>query len=211
MLLYLVRHGETEWNADRRFQGQRDTPLSEKGRMQAGIVARALAERQFSALYSSDLSRAAETAEIIADPHGLSPLHDIRLRELSFGEWEGLSLLEVTERWPEMAAAWRADSLRTRPPGGETPEGIRQRVAVFIDEIIMRHPDDHSVCIVGHGGSLRALVAHVLSADLSIYRALHLDNCSISIIRISEGKPSLLLLNDVCHLTRQDSAAPRTV
>jgi alpha-ribazole phosphatase/probable phosphoglycerate mutase len=209
MLLYLIRHGETAWNADGRFQGQRNTPLSETGRAQAGVVARALASRHFDALYASDLARAAETADIVAAPHRLSPIHDLRLREVSFGEWEGMSLPEVTERWPEAIAAWRADSLRTRPPGGETLESVLQRVADFTEELTRQHPNS-DLCIVGHGGSLRAMVAHALGADLSIYRALRLDNCSISIIKVSDGRPSLLLFNDVCHLEQQISAAPRT-
>jgi len=199
MLLYLIRHGETAWNADGRFQGQTDTLLNDIGRAQAGVVARIMDDWHVDAVYSSDLARAAETAEIIAATHGLIPIPDVRLREISFGEWEGLSLAEATERWPDIVASWRADSLHTRPPGGETQEAVRQRVVEFTAEIVRQHPEG-SICVVGHGGSLRMLVAQILGTDPTIYRRLRLDNCSISVVRFYEEKASLLLLNDICHL-----------
>lgn len=198
-VLYLVRHGETEWNTDGRFQGQRDTPLSETGRDQARRTARALAGRHFDAVYTSDLARAADTAACIAALHDLAPIPDARLREVFFGEWEGLSLAEVTERWPEIVAAWRADSLRTRPPGAETVQQMLERVSAFMDAVCRRYPDGE-LCIVGHGGSLRGLLVHALGGDPALYRRLRLDNCSISIIRAVEDRWSLLLLNDTCHL-----------
>lgn len=200
--LYLVRHGETAWNVGGRFQGQQNTPLSKVGRAQADAVARALADRHFAALYTSDLARSVETAAIIAAPHGMTPIPDARLREAHFGEWEGLSITEVTERWPEVVAAWRADSLRTRPPGGETLEGVQRRVVEFTEAVIRQYSAG-GLCIVGHGGSLRAIVTHALGDNMTIFRRLRLDNCSISIVNVRDGQISLMLFNDICHLGPQ--------
>jgi alpha-ribazole phosphatase/probable phosphoglycerate mutase len=204
-ILTLIRHGETAWNAEGRFQGQMNTPLNDTGRRQAHIIAHALADRHFDLIYTSDLARAAETAAIVAHPHGLVPIPDTRLREAYFGEWEGLSLPEITARWPEIVSAWRADSLHTRPPGGETLEQVQARVIDFLHATVREHPED-DICIVGHGGSLRAIIAYALGADLSIFRRLRLDNCSLTKIKVTDHNFSLVQFNDICHLNTQ---APR--
>lgn len=198
-ILYLVRHGETAWNAGGRFQGQQDTPLNETGCAQARSAAEALSGRHFNAIYTSDLARAAETAASIAAPHDLVPIPYTRLREAFFGEWEGRSVAEVTERWPDIIAAWRADSLHTRPPGGETLQQVLARVTDFTDEVLRQYPDGE-LCIVAHGGSLRALLVYALGGDEVLFRRLRLDNCSISIVRVTGDRWSLLLFNDTCHL-----------
>lgn len=195
----LVRHGETCWNADGRFQGQQDIALNDTGRQQARRTAAALATEPFAACYTSDLQRAWETAEILAAPHGLTPVRDPRLREASFGAWEGCVLAEIATRWPEALAAWRADSLRTRPPGGETLEAVQTRVAAALHELLARHADE-SVLLVGHGGSARAIIVEALGTTLEIYRRLHLDNCSVSVIQANEYGYRLYTLNDTCHL-----------
>lgn len=206
LTIYLVRHGETAWNADGRFQGQQDVSLSERGCQQAQTVAATMTSLPLQAIYTSDLRRSAETAEAIAAPHRLAVIPDRRLREAFFGEWEGLTLPQIAARWPEIVAAWRADSLRTRPPGGETLEQVQARVAEALAAIVQAHPHG-TIAIVGHGGSVRAIIATVLGADLSIFRRLRLDNCSISSVRVDdEGRYSLTGMNDICHLGPQ---APR--
>lgn len=203
--LYLIRHGETSWNADGRFQGHRNTPLNDTGIAQARMVARELATYRIDVLYTSDLARAAQTAELIAAEHTAPLIADVRLREAFFGEWEGLTLPEINERWPEILTAWKEDSLRTRPPGGETLEQVQARVVEAVREMVDRHPNAH-VAIVGHGGSLRAVIALALAADLSIFRRLRLDNCSVSTLTVRDGQYALTQMNDICHL---DTRAPR--
>ena len=198
-MLYLVRHGETSWNADGRFQGQQDSPLSEIGRIQAQATATALAPLPLDAVFTSDLARAAETATAIAAPRALTPIPDARLREAHFGEWEGLTLDDVARCWPEALAAWRADSLNNRPPGGEGIAQVYQRVMSMTQEVLTRYPEG-AVAIVGHGGSLRAIVVFVLEAALTVYRRIRLDNCSITSISVREDRFVLLSLNDTCHL-----------
>ena len=198
--LYLIRHGETTWNVDGRFQGQRDSPLNDLGVAQARLVAAALGDRPLDAVYTSDLDRAAMTAALIAAPHDLTPIADIRLREVCFGEWEGYLISEVRERWPEAYAAWRKDSLHTRPPGGETVEAVQARVTDFLRMVLDTYQQGQ-VAIVGHGGSLRALITLALGADLSVFRRFRLDNCSLSTLEVTDGQFTLLRLNDICHLT----------
>jgi len=200
--LYLIRHGETAWNAEGRFQGHRNTPLNEVGIQQAHHVARELAHYSLDAIFTSDLARAAQTAEIIAAHHAAPVIADRRLREAYFGEWEGLTLDEITTRWPDILAAWRQDSLHTRPPGGETLEQVQLRVVELLMELLSRYPDEH-VAIVAHGGALRAIIAYALVADLSIFRRLRLDNCSITTITVRDGEFSLIQMNDICHLGLQ--------
>jgi probable phosphoglycerate mutase len=197
--LLLVRHGETAWNADMRIQGHADIPLNDAGLAQARAAARAVADRPLAAVYTSDLMRAWQTADLVAAPRGLTAIRDLRLREASFGEWEGLTRPDIVARWPELAAAWQKDSLRTRPPGGETLEAVQARVVAFVDEIHARHPDDE-IAIVAHGGSLRAIILHTLGGDLTIARRLRFDNCAVSTVEIDHGRYTLTGFNDTCHL-----------
>jgi alpha-ribazole phosphatase len=163
------------------------------------MVAEYLTHFHFDAIYTSDLRRAAETAALIAAPHLLTPIPDTRLREAHFGEWETLTMPEITQRWPEIVTAWKADSLRTRPPGGETLEQLQERVVSLVHEIVERYPDGH-VAIAAHGGSLRAIIAYALGATLTIFRRIRLDNCSLSIVKAEPDRYVLMRLNDVCHL-----------
>jgi broad specificity phosphatase PhoE len=136
--LLLVRHGETEWNRTRRFQGHADPPLNETGRGQARALAAELAGERIAFVYASDLARARETAEIIAAPHGLPVVVEPGLREIDVGSWMGLTREEVDGR------AW----------DGETREAHSERVLGAILQIASRH-EDGGVLIVTHGGSIR--------------------------------------------------------
>jgi broad specificity phosphatase PhoE len=143
--ILVARHGETDWNLERRWQGWADPPLNENGRAQARELAAQLAEVPFDAVYSSDLRRAHETAEIVAAPHGVPVIADARLREVDVGSWSGLLHTEVAERYP--------DGVRT---DGETPEQHAERVRKAVEEIA-RENDGRRILIVTHGGSIRAL------------------------------------------------------
>ena len=197
--LYLIRHGETVWNAERRIQGHQNSSLNVLGRAQARAAATALSPFPLAAIYTSDLGRAAETACIIAAPRHLSPIQDLRLREAYFGAWEDHTIEEISQRWPDIYIAWRNNSLQTRPPGGETLEQVQARVAAFVDEIVEKYPTQH-IAIVGHGGSLRAIVAMALGADLAIFRHFRIENGALSVVQWHEGKTSLLRLNESGHL-----------
>jgi broad specificity phosphatase PhoE len=197
--MVLIRHGETDWNRDRRIQGQTDIELSERGREQARLLALRLEREPIQAIYSSDLLRASRTAEPIAAalelPVHTSPL----LREVSFGAWEGLTASEVEAGWPVEYAAWREDSVRHRAPDGERIEELQLRAMRCATEILTAHPGQ-TVAVVAHGGSVKAILCGVMGFSLSLWRRLRLDNTSISRILFAPLGPTLVTYNDVCHL-----------
>lgn len=138
--LYLIRHGETPWNVEGRYQGQLDPPLTENGHRQAQATAEALSAIKFDAIYSSDLARAKLTAEALADKIGL-PIHlDQRLREIHQGEWQGVLIGDIRAGWPEAITGWESDPWRHSPPGGETLPQLQDRVFTAIDDMARQHP-----------------------------------------------------------------------
>lgn len=201
--LFLVRHGETDWNLQMRFQGQTDVELNARGVEQAEAIASRLREEPLRAVYSSDLRRAMQTAQSIARYHGLYPVADADLRELSYGVWEGMSREEIlASEWAELFEKYRRDSLRYRPPGAEYPEQILERSRRVLQRIRHEHHEG-TVCIVGHGGSLRALICVALSAPLETFRHIRLDNASLSAIECRDDRMWVSLINDTCHLTQE--------
>ena len=177
--LLLARHGETEWNATHRWQGRTGPPLNTVGRQQARDLAAKLASVELVAIYTSDAIRARETADVVAGPRHLSVVTDARLREVDFGEWEGLTRSEINERYAEAFDAWDACKLST-PTGGETDMQMSSRVLDVLHEIARRHPVG-PVLVVTSGGPIRAAQAHAAGIDQSVAR-LHferVDNCAV--------------------------------
>ena len=151
--IYLARHGQTDWNAQRRWQGHADPPLNEAGRRESRALGATLAGCGIARVYSSDLARARETAEIVGRVLAVEVVLDARLREVDVGEWSGLTLAEVEERYPEGLARRRAGG--TGWAMGEPFEVMAARVVDALAEIAGRHPGE-SVLAVSHGGPLRA-------------------------------------------------------
>lgn len=148
--LILIRHGETKWNVEGRWQGQADTPLNERGREQACQLARELSGVDIQAIYSSDLQRAMETAQPLALAAGLQIHTDVRLREINQGEWQGLRLNEIQARYAELYQRREQDPLDIAPPGGESILQMQQRAFKVLDEILQQHAGE-TVAIVCHG------------------------------------------------------------
>jgi broad specificity phosphatase PhoE len=186
MTLLIVRHGETDWNNDGRWQGHADTPLNERGREQARKLAESL--DGVDAVYSSDLARARETAEILAEPLGLDVRLDPRLRERAFGAWEGLTSMEIESRFADDHRRWLAGE-SFGAPDAEPFEAVRERVQDFLDETLHKHPSG-TVLVVTHGGSAR--VAYALASGLD-YVTDHwsippVSNCGVVRYAVREGK-----------------------
>jgi len=157
--LYLIRHGQTDWNIEGRWQGHADVPLNDRGRAQAENIARSLANVGLVAIYSSDLVRAHETAKALARTTGL-PIHlDARLREIHQGEWQGLLVSEIQQRYGEAFHARHANPLTVAPPGGETVLQVKERVIAALEDIITRHPAER-VAVVSHGFALAVVQVH---------------------------------------------------
>ena len=196
--LMLVRHGETEWNLQRRYQGQTDIPLSELGKRQAEFIAMRLAGQKIDAIYASDLKRAWETAGFIAEKNGLDVSSEPRLRELKFGILEGLTFDEAEAQYPEMITAWLEDFNNT-PEGGETIDQFNARIVALLDDLKNKH-DEQVVLLVGHGGSLSEFLRVVLELSPDKRWYLELENASLSEVLIAEDYVSLRRMNDTCHL-----------
>lgn len=157
--LWLVRHGQTDWNLAGRWQGQSPQApgLNEAGRAQALALRSQLVGRQVSAVYSSDLLRARQTAELLADPLGLPVKLDPRLREMDLGDWEGLLSNEISARFPQLLMERDCDPIHTSAPRGETPGFVAERVVSALDDIVLNHCGE-PVLIVAHGISLAAIL-----------------------------------------------------
>jgi len=157
--LYLIRHGETDWNVEGRWQGHADVPLNERGLQQAAQIAQKLTGAGLAAIYSSDLQRAQETAQAISAATRLPVQTDPRLREINQGEWQGLLAEEVEARYGDILRRRRLDPLDTGPPGGETVKQVLGRVIAAIDEIRRHHPLER-VAVVSHGFALALVRVH---------------------------------------------------
>ena len=197
--LLLVRHGETPWNLDGRLQGSTDVDLSEKGREQARLVGRRLSTTAIDLAYSSNQSRARETAEIILEGRDV-PLHAIpELRERSHGVFEGLTAKERRQRYPDMFAASLLNNLDFAPTGGETFRQTNRRMAAWAQDFRDAYLD-RTVLVVGHGGTLRAAILGWLDLpDHTTFRFI-MANCSLSIIDTYPDNAVLRLYNDTSHL-----------
>ena len=203
--LILVRHGETDWNLEGRYQGQADLPLNERGREQAKLLAERLRGERIEAIYASDLSRAFETAKIIAEVVGQEVKTLESLREVDTGVWTGLTLEEVESRYPRHLREWRADPLGVKRLEGESYLELFERTIAATREIVEAHPDQ-TVLIVGHGGNMKCIILDALGvgADRATEIASRFasDNASLHILQYDEDGVLIQTLNDACHLDR---------
>ena len=223
MRLLLARHGESVWNAERRFQGHTDIALSERGRAQAEALGRALRGYKVAAVYVSPFARARETAELalrelgaVAQPvtedrdgsagavpsvwgsggHIGAPRVVDELRELSLGDWEGCTVDEVRAQEGDPYRAWLRAPHDCPPPGGEPLPVVSARVRVAIDRIAAAHPNGEDVLIVSHGGVISVYACALLGCSFNQLWKLRVDNASLTVVR----PPRLVSLNDTTHL-----------
>ena len=198
--LYLIRHGETEWNSEHRAQSYTDIPLSDVGRQQAQCTAERLKNIDFDIAYSSDLSRSKETASIILGKRNI-PVNTTRsLREYNKGVFEGLHRSEYSLRYPDQYQASLTQDLDFAPDLGESARQVHDRVSEFGTFITSQYPND-DILITGHGGSLRALLIHLLSLSIETTWQLATSNCSLTIIYTYPDDNVLHLYNDTSHLS----------
>jgi probable phosphoglycerate mutase len=185
--VYLARHGESDWNVERRWQGNADRPLTELGRRQADELAERLASTPLDAVYSSDLLRARETAEAVARRQGLEVRTLAALREVDVGSWSGLTRDEVEERFPAAFATWREGGHGWED--GEAYEQMADRVVAAVLEIAGSHPG-RSVLVVAHGGPIRALHSVALGLDIAEHRRLKpvAVNAHLSRLHVEDGR-----------------------
>jgi broad specificity phosphatase PhoE len=200
MRLYFSRHGMTEWNDDGKMQGRTDVPLNEAGILQARLLAQKLAHIPLKAIYSSPLSRAMRTAEIIARPHNLEVIAVPALQEADFGKWEGLTIEEIKSGWGDELERWYEG--KSLPPEGEGILEMQRRVVEFIEELKEKHKGEE-ILLVAHGGPIRAFVCHILGT-LKPFRRIKQANANINIFDyFEEWGWQIVVLNDTCHLAEE--------
>ena len=199
MRLYLVRHGQTAWNAEEKAQGHTDIPLDETGIKQAECLAEMLADEPIQLVLSSDLQRSAKTAEVIGSRLGVEIERTMQLRERSFGELEGLPYKEVHRRLGKETIEQGLDSWHSEvPPGGESMQMMWDRIRP-VTERLMKEPAN--TLVVSHGGTSCLLLAQLIRGDINTARAFRFHNCTVTeLFRRSDGLFQLIRFNDASHL-----------
>lgn len=205
MRLIFVRHGETGWNTERRYQGHQPIPLNEHGRWQAQCAGTRLNEVGATALYASDIARAWETAQIIANATGLIPQAWPWFREIDDGAWAGHTPEELDARYPEHMAAMRAAPDTTVRLEGESYAQLQQRMISGFTALVEQHRHT-TVIAVSHGGAIRALICHLLGIPLAHFGRLWLENGAFAEIVPHGDAWRVLRLNDTAHLHNQHFA-----
>ncbi len=194
-----MRHGVTEYNSTRRFAGYSDVEMSAAGYRQVERLRDNLKDEKIDAVYSSDLRRALATAEVIAAGREVNIVACSELREVNYGDAEGLTFDEISRRYPELAESIADFDLQLEFPGGEHFTGFIERTCHFLDRL-HKHEPSETVLIVSHSGPLRALVCHLLGIDQSHWRQIRIDNASLSIMETYPNRVIISLLNGTAHL-----------
>lgn len=205
--IYLIRHGQTDWNRDGICMGQADVPLNDLGHEQARRTGERLSAFPISAIYTSDLERTVETARPLADALDVSIVPDPALRELDYGHWEGLHQEELPQHYPEeFQEDPRLDPLGFHPDGGESVRELFERVTTAFEGIVRNH-SDRAVVIVAHGGVIRCLANYVLGNGAHALKqtffslGFAVSNGGVTLVRVEPDPTArLVYLNDTCHL-----------
>lgn len=201
MKLILVRHGETEWVRKGLYQGATDVLLNRRGFQQARALARAIKKERVLAVYSSELTRAHETAKLIGTVCRKQVVVDGRLNEISFGRWEGKSHKSIGIRFPK--ASWNLYNAgwSSRSPGGESLRSLERRVSMFLNELFGKFGNRKGACVViTHGGPIRMFLVHILKVTPKIFWQVRIDPASVSVIHMTTKRHELVLLNSQTHL-----------
>lgn len=202
---FLVRHGETIWNRERKYQGQSDIPLTDEGRIQAQSLSERLKDEKIDVIYASDLGRTMETAEIIAEYHGRKVVPAAPMRELSFGIWEGLTYDEIIQKWPKEYKRWQDNPYNEKPPEGETLSELCERTSGFLMKAAKEHPDGR-ILVVSHAGPIRAILSVLLNLEQKLFWKFKISNTSLTVLEygglkeLAESDAFIVTVNDTYHL-----------
>ena len=192
--LILVRHGETQYNEKGCYCGWEDSPLTDKGLEDVQQILKQLEGEELDLIISSDLNRTIKTANMINEFHKTERLIDKDLREINFGVWEGLNYEEISSQYPLECENWHRDWIEYRIPQGESLRQMYERVTNSIDIHIQSNPNK-SILVVSHGGSTRAILAHLIGRGIEDYWKYKINHGGITKIEISAGFPVLTALN----------------
>lgn len=197
--IYLVRHGESEWNVLKKIQGQKNISLTQKGIEQAKLIGNRLINEKIDKIYSSDLSRAYKTATIIGNIIECDVTSIEELREINFGVWEGLTNDEIMNKYSSDLILWRKEPEKLNLNGAETLKELQTRAIKRLNKLIYDE-NINNVLIVSHGVTLKTIILGLLDISLSNIKNLTLNNVSLSIVEFREHNKVLKLLNDTYHI-----------
>jgi len=200
--IILTRHGETKWNVEEVFRGRIDIELNQNGIRQAELLAEYLSGRNIDAIYSSPLRRASKTAEIIAGYHGLDVEMAPGLIDLDFGDWQGLSLQEVKDKYAGAFLEWASRPHKVEIPAGESLRQVRQRAMNVVDDVIAK--DKGTVILIAHRVVNKVLICALLGLDNSHFWNIRQDNCGITTFTYEKGRFVLIEHNNTSFLNRKD-------
>ena len=196
--IFLARHGQTDSNITGFYMGWSDEDLNEVGYVQARCLASKLAKLPIASVYTSPLRRACTTAALLAEPHKLEPEVLDELIEIRLGDWQELHTDEIKQRWPELWQQSRIDPSELTMPNGESFKEVTQRAIRAFGKIVGSNQGKQAL-VVTHDVIVRVLAAHVLEVSNSIYRKLEINNASLSVIRVVNGRYQLVTLNDTSY------------
>lgn len=197
--VYVVRHGQTAWNLEEVFRGRMDIPLDETGKKEVHLAGEALKDETLNAIYSSPLSRSMETAENIAKFQNIpvTPLESII--DISYGEWEGVSLVEVQKKYPDLYGLWLKEPHNITFPGGESLEQVRVRTRNAIDDLLEKHKDEN-IALVAHRVPNKVICCSLLGIDNSNFWRIQQDTASTNLFVYKDGQWIISYLNDTSYL-----------
>ena len=197
--LYILRHGESEWNVLGKVQGQEDTSLTDRGREQAKKAAERLAEEEIDIIYSSDLKRAYDTAKAVGTELDLEVNKLSSIREIHFGIWQGLDLKTIRERYEDDYILWRKEPQNLKIENGETLQAVQDRAVKDIKKLVEEN-SGKNILLESHGTAIKTFIIGLLDMDMSSYCKFTIGNTGISIIEFREFSPVLKVLNDTNHV-----------
>lgn len=201
--LYLTRHGQTEWNLQARMQGHLDSPLTELGIQQAKQLRKALAETHIDKAYSSDKPRALNTAEIVLADRDISVKTSKGLREISLGDWDGMTRQQIQRQFPEHFHAFWKEPHLYEPITGESAHCMQKRVVKAVEKIVAEN-ENKNILIVTHAGALKALMLHFESKQLSeLWSEPHIFPASLSVVKCENGKRKIEKYGDTSHYKQE--------
>ena len=197
--IYLVRHGQTEWNTQLIFRGRKDIPLNERGYKEARAIAGALKDRNIDAIYTSPLSRAVETAQPVATLFDLEVVPVQGFIDINYGEWEGVSHHEIKKRYTDQYAQWEQRPELVQFPQGETLDVVKERAFGALTDIVRMNPT-RSVLIISHRVINKVLLCALLGLSTAHFWEIRQDTGCINIMEYSPERFVLCVMNDTCHL-----------
>ncbi len=198
--IILVRHGETTWNIEGRYQGQEDTPLSERGLQQGHLLAEGLRNIPIDFAISSPLQRSYQTCKFCAELHGLEVNTDNRLLEINHGSWEGVLAQDIQEQYPVEFALWHSQPEKVQMPGGgESLEDVRKRVRAAFDEYAAQY-DGKTILVAAHDAVNKAIICDLLGLGMERFWQIKQDNTCINVLEYNDGVWRVVLLNSTNHM-----------